>query len=62
MTGANCLRLSRAQLDVIFAAIEAWLMPREQTAAVNKAARSGARSSDPRPPRTRRRRQSGGKT
>jgi TetR/AcrR family transcriptional regulator, regulator of cefoperazone and chloramphenicol sensitivity len=62
LTGANWLRLPRVQLDAIFVAIEAWLMPREQTIAIDKAARSETRSSDPRPPRARRRRHSGGKT
>jgi TetR/AcrR family transcriptional regulator, regulator of cefoperazone and chloramphenicol sensitivity len=61
LTGASCLRLSRAQLDAIFAAIEAWLMPREQPAPVDKTARSQARSTDPRPQRARRG-HSGGKT
>jgi TetR/AcrR family transcriptional regulator, regulator of cefoperazone and chloramphenicol sensitivity len=33
MIGANNLRLSESELDIIFAAIEAWLMPREVPAA-----------------------------
>jgi TetR/AcrR family transcriptional regulator, regulator of cefoperazone and chloramphenicol sensitivity len=62
LTGAGCLRLPREKLDSIFAAIETWLMPREPATAADKTARSDARSSDPRPPRARRRRHSGGKT
>lgn len=61
LTGAGCLRLPRGNLDAIFAAIEAWLMPREPAAAIGKTARVEARSSVPRP-RARRRRHSGGKT
>jgi TetR/AcrR family transcriptional regulator, regulator of cefoperazone and chloramphenicol sensitivity len=59
MTGANCLRLSRAQLDAIFAAIEAWLMPRDEGPAANKPPRGAA--SYRRPQRTRGKR-SGGKS
>jgi TetR/AcrR family transcriptional regulator, regulator of cefoperazone and chloramphenicol sensitivity len=62
LTGAGCLRLPRGKLDAIFTAIEAWLMPHEPAAAMNKAARGDARSSVPRPPRARWRRHSGGKT
>jgi TetR/AcrR family transcriptional regulator, regulator of cefoperazone and chloramphenicol sensitivity len=62
LTGAGCLRLPRGKLDAIFVAIEAWLMPREPAAAGEKAARSDTHSPDPRPPRVRRRRHSGGKT
>ena len=62
MTGAGCLRLPRTQLDAIFAAIEAWLMPRQPAAAEDNAARAAARSSDPRPHRARRGHHSGGKT
>jgi|ERR1700722_2067102 AcrR family transcriptional regulator len=62
LTGAGCLRLPRGKLDAIFAAIEAWLMPREPAPTVDGAARSDTYSPDPRPPRVRRRRHSGGKT
>jgi TetR/AcrR family transcriptional regulator, regulator of cefoperazone and chloramphenicol sensitivity len=62
LTGAGCLRLPRGKLDAIFAAIEAWLMPREPAPTVDEAARNDTYSPDPRLPRVRRRRHSGGKT
>ena len=61
MTGANCLRLPRAQLDAIFAAIEAWLMPREKTPAASKPDHRAASAPDRRPRRAKSKR-SGGKT
>jgi TetR/AcrR family transcriptional regulator, regulator of cefoperazone and chloramphenicol sensitivity len=61
MTGANCLRLPPAQLDPIFAAIEAWLMPRKETPAAGRSDHGTARAPDRRPRRAQRKR-SGGKT
>jgi TetR/AcrR family transcriptional regulator, regulator of cefoperazone and chloramphenicol sensitivity len=61
MTGANCLRLPRAQLDTIFAAIEAWLMPREKAPAASKPDQRVAPAPERRPRRTKSKR-SGGKT
>jgi TetR/AcrR family transcriptional regulator, regulator of cefoperazone and chloramphenicol sensitivity len=59
LTGAGCLRMPREKLDTIFAAIEAWLMLREEAA--RKPDRLVARSPDRQPRRVRRQR-SGGKT
>jgi TetR/AcrR family transcriptional regulator, regulator of cefoperazone and chloramphenicol sensitivity len=50
MTGASCLRLRRAELDAIFAAIEAWLMPREKPPAASTP--RAAREPDRRPRRS----------
>jgi AcrR family transcriptional regulator len=61
LTGAGCLRLPHGRLDAIFAAIEAWLMQREETPAASEPERRAARSPGRRPPRAKRQR-SGGKT
>jgi AcrR family transcriptional regulator len=58
LTGAGCLRLPRGKIDAIFAAIEAWLMSRQEVASKPDRA---ARAPDRRPQRARRKR-SGGKT
>jgi TetR/AcrR family transcriptional regulator, regulator of cefoperazone and chloramphenicol sensitivity len=58
MTGANCLRLPRSQLDTVFAAIEAWLLPRQETPRASKPDHRAAPAPDRRP---KRRPRSGGK-
>jgi TetR/AcrR family transcriptional regulator, regulator of cefoperazone and chloramphenicol sensitivity len=59
LTGAGCLRLTRGKLDAIFAAIEAWLVPRKEAPAASKPQRPP--TPDRRLRRARRQR-SGGKT
>jgi AcrR family transcriptional regulator len=59
LTGAGCLRLSRGKLDAIFAAIEAWLMPREETPAASEPERRAARSPGRQPRRAQRQRLGG---
>jgi TetR/AcrR family transcriptional regulator, regulator of cefoperazone and chloramphenicol sensitivity len=59
MIGANNLRLSESELDIIFAAIEAWLMPRDETRAADK---PGAAHAPVQPPRRARGKRSGGKS
>jgi AcrR family transcriptional regulator len=62
MTGANCLRLPHAQLDAIFAAIEAWLMRREKAPTASKPEHRAADAPDRRPKRRAQNKRSGGKT
>jgi TetR/AcrR family transcriptional regulator, regulator of cefoperazone and chloramphenicol sensitivity len=59
LTGAGCLRLPRGKLDAIFAAVEAWLIPRQETPAAGKSANRAADAPDRRPRRAQKKRAGG---